>query len=203
MDQSVLSLLNQGIAPNTSTSYQSGLRHYQLFCSQFNLSPFPLLQATLCHFVAFLHELHLSPLTIRLYLSALRFHQISLGGMDPTLTERPQLHYVLRAVYRTRPVHSHPTWLPITPTILRHLYSLWCVQPVPYSNRMLWAACCLGFSAFLCSGEFTCLSPSAYVSSMLSPRDIATNSHLPGNYPTFQEDRPVWRRARLVHWGYR
>ena len=139
-------------------------------------SPFPLLQTTLCRFVAFLHELHLSPSTICLYLSALRFHQISLGGPDPTLTEWPQLHYVLWAIHRTRPVRSHPTQLPITPTILRHLYSVWCVQPVPYSNRMLRAACCLSFSAFLHSGEFTCPSPSAYVSSMLSPTDIATDS---------------------------
>ena len=176
VDRFVLLLLNQGVAPNASTSYQSGLRRYQSFCTQFNSSPFPLLQTTLCRFVAFLHELHLSASTICLYLSALRFHQISLGGPETTFTEWPQLHYVLRAVYRTRPVHSRPTRLPITPTILRHLYSVWCVQTMPYSNRMLWAACCLGFSAFLRSGEFTCPSLSAYVSSMLSPRDIATDS---------------------------
>ena len=48
---------------------------------------------------------------------------------------------------------------------------------------MLWAACCLGFSTFLCFGEFTCPSHSAYVPSMLSPRDIATNGLSSPTFP--------------------
>ena len=108
------------------------------------------------------------------------------------------MHYVLQAVHCTRPVCSRPTRLPIIPNILRHLYSAWCVQLVPYSNRMLWAACCLGFSAFLRSGEFTCLSPSAYVSSMLSPRDIATDSL---SSPTFLAVTPHFSKTDLLGTG--
>ena len=42
---------------------------------------------------------------------------------------------------------------------------------------MLWAACCLGFAAFLHSGEFTCPSVGAYDSSMLSWGDVLVDSH--------------------------
>ena len=42
---------------------------------------------------------------------------------------------------------------------------------------MLWAVCCLGFAAFLLSGEFTCLSVGAYDSSMLSWGDVLVDSH--------------------------
>ena len=67
-------------------------------------------------------------------------------------------------------------FLPITPSILRHLFSIWSSPPVSYSACMLWAACSLGFSAFLQSGEFTWSSPSAYVPTMLSPMDVAVDN---------------------------
>jgi hypothetical protein len=39
VDQTVLTLLNRGIAPSTSQSYSSGLRRYLAFCTSFNLQP--------------------------------------------------------------------------------------------------------------------------------------------------------------------
>ena len=173
-----MSLLGQGIARSTSASYHSGIRRYQAFCSHFGLPPLPLSQSTLCRFVAFLHQEGLSPSSIRQYLSSLRFWQISFGGSDPALTDMFQLHYVLRAIRRISPMHSRPTRLPITPSILRHLFSIWSSPPVSYSACMLWAACSLGFSAFLRSGEFTCSSPSAYVPTMLSPMDVAVDNRI-------------------------
>ncbi len=88
----------------------------------------------------------------------------------------PQLHYVLRAIRRTRPVRSRQLRLPITPAILHHLRSVWAASPVTYTYRMLWAACCLGFFAFLRSGEFTCPSARTYTRSMLSPADVMVDS---------------------------
>ena len=158
------------------------MRRYTAFCTQFALSPFPLTDLQLCRFVAFLHDQQLSTSSIRLYISSIRFLQISLGYPDPSLSDLPQLHYVLRAVRRLNPIYRYPTRLPITPTILRHLFVTWSAPPVSYSNRMLWAACCLGFFGFLRAGEFTCSSLSAYDPSMLSPGDIAVDSHTNPNF---------------------
>jgi hypothetical protein len=175
MDKIFCTLLNQGIAPSTSRSYSSGVRRYLSFCSLYNLVPRPLSQATLCRFAAYLLSIQLTPTTIRSYLSALRFYQISNGGQDPGMSDWPQLHYVLRAIHRTSPALSRPTRLPVTPEVLRSLYVVWDSQPVSYVSQMLWAACCLGFSGFLRSGEFTCPSTSAYTPSMLSPGDVVTD----------------------------
>ena len=147
------------------------------FCHQFSLHPLPLTDFNLCRFVSVIHDQQLSPSSIRLYLSSLRFLQISSGGQDPCLAEFPRLHYVIRAVKRQNPAYRRPSRLPITPAILRHLHAVWSVPPRSIDSYMLWAACCLGFFAFLRSGEFTCSSSSAYSSSMLSWGDIHVNSH--------------------------
>jgi hypothetical protein len=42
---------------------------------------------------------------------------------------------------------------------------------------MLWAAFCTGFFGFLRAGEFTCPSREAFAEHMLSPRDVAVDSH--------------------------
>ena len=45
-----------------------------------------------------------------------------------------------------------------------------------YRSRLLWVSCCLGYFAFLRSGEFTCPLSAAYDSSMLSWGDIHVDS---------------------------
>ena len=74
------------------------------------------------------------------------------------------------------PVHNRPPRLPITPAILHLLFNTWSAPPVPYTARMLCAACCLGFFAFLRAGKFTYPSMEAYNPSMLSLGDIAVDN---------------------------
>ena len=196
LDQSVLSLLTQGLASSTLATYRSGIRRYTAFCRQFGLTPLPLCDLNLCRFVSYLHYQHLSPASVHLYLASLRYLQIVAGGRDPHPGEFPRLQYAVRAVRRLNPSRSRPLRLPITPAILRSLHRAWSSPPVAYRNRLLWAACCLGFFAFLRSGEFTCPSAAAYVPSMLSWGDIQVDSH---DHPSYL--RIVLRQSKTDLFG--
>lgn len=82
LDDRIHILVNRGIADNTRAVYQSGWRQYTKFCGKFGLSTLPLTEYTLCQFATTLSE-SVSWGTIRSYLSALRFFQISAGLSDP------------------------------------------------------------------------------------------------------------------------
>ena len=185
-------------------SYKAGLRRFQQFCLHYSLPCFPLTQHTLCRFVALLNHKGLSFSTIRLYLSALRFYQIRYRGPDPSFTDWPQLHYSLRTIHRLQPTHVRPACLPVTPDVLHQLYTVWSIQPVSYTNCMLWAACCLGFYAFLRSGEFTCPSRSTYVPSMLSPTDITVDTHSNPSFITVTlraSKTDIWGKGHTLYVG--
>ena len=98
LDQSVLSLLAQGLASSTLATYRSGIRQYTAFCQQFRLTPLPLSDLNLCRFVSYLHQQQLSPASVRLYLAALRYLQIVAVGHDPQPGEFPRLHYAVWTV---------------------------------------------------------------------------------------------------------
>ena len=166
------------LAPSSISAYQSALNHYHAFCSQHGIStPFPLSEAVLMRFIAFLSLSYLSYTSMRVYLSGLRFVHILLGYPDPALSPSSRLEYVLRGVRRSSAITHRPRHLPITPRVLRLLFHVWSQPPVTRGKVMLWAACCTGFFGFLCSGEFTCPSLEAYVPSMLSVGDVAVDSY--------------------------
>lgn len=81
MDQSVLSLFNDGIAPSTRSSYESGWRSYLGFCAAFSLPLLPAAEISLCQFAVHLST-SISYQTIRSYLSAIRFFKIRAGLPD-------------------------------------------------------------------------------------------------------------------------
>ena len=116
----------------------------------------------------------LSFATIRTYLSAVRFLHISNGQGDP-LSGKLQLDLLLRGVRRSKP-GSKDTRLPVTPLVLDKMYAILNKNPSRYENKLLWAACCLGFFGFLRSGEFTSQSSEYDPSWHLSIQDLSVDS---------------------------
>ena len=112
--------------------------------------------------------------TVRSYLSAIRFYQIRAGLPDPT--PPPKLSYILKGIQKKSPGHSRSQRLPITPSLLTQIHTLWSQQPVSYDKVMLWAAFCLGFFGFMRSGEFTSTAAQDPSECKLSVADVAVDS---------------------------
>ena len=99
---------------------------------------------------------------------------ISTGLPDP-LTSKWQLTLALRGMHRMQP-RTQDTRLPVTPLILDLILRVIQCNPASYTNIMMWAACCLGYFAFLRSGEFTVNEPFDQ-SRHLGVGDVAVDSH--------------------------
>ena len=112
--------------------------------------------------------------TIQSYMSAVRHLNLTAGHKDP-LKDTVQLELVLKGIKRWRP-RSERHCLPITPYILQTMLTVLLQNPQEY-NIMLWAACCLGFFAFLRSGEFTAPASTFDPTCHLSPQDILVDSY--------------------------
>lgn len=112
-------------------------------------------------FIAHLHTRKLAPGTMKSYLAAVRYQQISRGLGNPRINEMPKLEYLLKGVKRSAP-GSVRRRLPITPEILSRLKHYWLKPPGSRDARMLWAVSCLCFFGFLRSGEAVAPSVGSY-----------------------------------------
>lgn len=134
-------------------------------------------EATLAYFVAFLYTEGLSPGTVKSYLSAARYTQISLGLGEPNIAGMPQLEFVVKGLKRLSSSRQSRTRLPITPEILRALKRHWESDPDRQKAVMLWAAVCMCFFGFLRSGEIVVPSDRGYEAAVhLSYGDVRVNS---------------------------
>ena len=99
MDLLVQELLDKSISKATRAVYQSGWCQYSRFCDSLGQSPLPLMESTLCRFAAVMSRT-VTWVTIKSYLSALRFFQIRSGLPDPSLSPTPRLTYVLKGIHK-------------------------------------------------------------------------------------------------------
>ena len=117
-----------------------------MFCSQFDITPFPASSLTLKYFCA--HALqHVSYKTLKVYLSSIRLAHIEQGLPDPT--ESATLHLVCRGI-RCQQGDNQRTRLPITINLLRILKEQ--LQLSSYyttlEQRVLWAVFIVAFYGF-------------------------------------------------------
>ena len=125
------------LAPGTRQSYISGVKCYIGFCRLFHiLSPFPLSQAILSRFVVHMADKAMSYVTIRVYLSGLRFMQIASGLPDPAQSSFCNLEYVLLGIRKSSSYCRRPQRLPVTPHILSRLFHAWSQPPV-FQDRVM------------------------------------------------------------------
>ncbi len=147
---------------STRKVYRTGGSRYEGFCKTYGLSPYPVTEGSLCYFVGQLFRDGLAPGTVKSYLSALRYNQITLGLGDPQISEMPRLEYVVKGLRKKGRGQSGRVRLPITPPILRRIREVWERHPNRRNSAMLWAASSLCFFGFLRSGEAVVPSESEY-----------------------------------------
>ena len=101
---SVQDYFGLGLADSTRKSYKAAAKHFDDFCTKFEIdSPFPVSEQLLCSFAEFLADDGLKLGTIKAYLAATRNLQLSLGLPDlRNHSSLPILKHVLTGIGRSQ-----------------------------------------------------------------------------------------------------
>ena len=167
--------LEAGLAVSTQKVYASGWRRYLTFTQAFSLPAMSITIEKATLFVAFLGTQGLSTSSIESYLAALRHCRLRVEPSNPHPSfHSPHMAVLLRGIKRSQARQGpRRQRLPITAMLMRRIKGTLASQPTKYANRLLWAACCVGFFGFLHCSEF--LIPDGvlfYTSTHLSLEDI-------------------------------
>ena len=171
----------QGLAQSTQRTYNSALKQFYVFCTNYNvLLPFPVSERLLCYFAVFLAERGLTHQTVQCYLSAVRNMQLSMGLPDPrdqgSLPLLKRVQAGIKRVGASKGQHKGRVRLPITIPILRKIRLELNSSSDP--NRALtWAVASVAFFGFFRLGELLLDRESAYTQTThLSWGDVAADS---------------------------
>ena len=181
LDQAVQQYYAAALTSSTHKTYTAAERKYLSFCTEFSITPIPTSENVLCYFAACMGQQGLAASSIRTYLSGIRQLQIASGHSDPHIDNMPRLRQVLKgikiqAAQSGKTTHSR---LPITPSILRKLKSIWIDCDPSFDDLMLWAASVTTFFTFCRSGEITVEKESSYDPQIhLSYSDVAVDNSI-------------------------
>ena len=178
LDQAVQQYYAAGLTSATHKTYKAAERKYLSFCTDFSFIPIPTSENVLCYFAACLGQQGLAASSIRTYLSGIRQLHIARGFPDPHIDHMPRLRQVLRGikVQASQSGKASRPRLPITPSILRKLKSVWLGGNPSQDNVMLWAASVTTFFTFCRSGEITVEKEDSYdPKTHLSYSDLAVD----------------------------
>ena len=156
MEPSVQLYFQQGLAPSTQKSYGAAFKRFHAFCVRFSVAnPFPVNEKLLCSFAAYLAVEGLAPQTGKVYFSAVRSMQLSLGLPDPReQSSMPALKRVQAGIRRFRMLHGATPRikLPITIPVLDQIWLVLDRSSNP-NKVVLWAIACSAFFGFFRLGE--------------------------------------------------
>lgn len=135
----------KAFAEGTVVNLRSQCKTYFLFCSFYGFRPLPATPDMVGLYCAFLSESISKVQTIKNLLNAVRFLH-AFHGFDSFCVSHYRVQLVLRGLKRMSPQLANRK-LPITPAILRQIYSLLDMSR-PF-DATLWAAFLTGFHLFL------------------------------------------------------
>lgn len=152
-------LIGASIAPASQRTYQSGVERYARWCSATALRPVPAVEEQLVLFVAHLYRENLVAVTVRVYLSGIRFHHVKLGA-SVVAFQGVRLAAAVQGFHRLQPrgkSKRSPLSMDQLLVLQQALASATCLSS--QDAAMLWAALTLAFYGWFRVSEY--VSPSS------------------------------------------
>ncbi|MGH0117662.1 UNVERIFIED_CONTAM: hypothetical protein FKN15_041854 [Acipenser sinensis] len=176
--QSAQNYMSTALAPSSRASYSTAWSAFLSFCAHNHIHPIPFNQDWILAFIVHAKEsLHLSPASIKSYISGIQYHYRIMSVPSPTILSIPVVRLTLRGIFKSSPPAASSR-LPISTDILHSLISALrkgCFSP--YEDLLMEAICLTAFFGFLRSSEFTVPSASSFPAAGIRLCDLSCISN--------------------------